>query len=202
VIPAFDEFKSKALCDVRAGDLLRHATPGGGGWGDALERVPEKVVDDVLDRRITREEAEAIYGVVMRGGDTLVLDERATRKLRKEIESRRVRLRVKIDGFPYFEGGLRVAGVAAAPEGPAEIDGWLADVYSTQSPTPLTVLLRIDGAGPRDVLVLDEEASMQLKVEGGEEVLLMPVADFSEERGRSRSHGRVRPRSVLERAVR
>ena len=63
--------------DVVAGDVVRIVTGGGGGYGDPLEREPERVAGDVLDGYVTAAQAEEIYGVVLdpRSG---TVDERAT----------------------------------------------------------------------------------------------------------------------------
>jgi N-methylhydantoinase B len=49
------------------GDVLRITSPGGGGRGDPLEREPERVLADVVRGYVTREAAEAEYGVVLEG---------------------------------------------------------------------------------------------------------------------------------------
>jgi N-methylhydantoinase B len=59
-----------ALADaepVRAGELIRIRTTGGGGWGDPLARDPELVVRDVLWHKVSPEAALADYGVVLTG---------------------------------------------------------------------------------------------------------------------------------------
>ena len=54
-----------------------------GGFGDPLERDPERVRSDVLvDRCVSREAARDIYGVVFDGGDRV--DQKATARLRAE----------------------------------------------------------------------------------------------------------------------
>jgi predicted TIM-barrel fold metal-dependent hydrolase len=63
---------------VRAGEVIRIRTTGGGGWGDPLERDPALVVRDVVWRKVSREAALATYGVVLTGAD---LDERVTAEL-------------------------------------------------------------------------------------------------------------------------
>jgi N-methylhydantoinase B len=47
------------------GDTLRTVSPCGGGYGDPLERVPERVLDDVLDEVLSADAARALYGVVI-----------------------------------------------------------------------------------------------------------------------------------------
>ncbi len=61
---------------------------GGGGFGDPLDRDPERVADDVRTGDVTREEAERVYGVVV-GGDGTVDDE-ATEARRAAIREERL----------------------------------------------------------------------------------------------------------------
>ena len=65
---------------VKAGDLLRAETGGGGGWGHPFERDPQDVVRDVLEGFVTRAAAESDYGVLVT--DTLELNRGATEILR------------------------------------------------------------------------------------------------------------------------
>jgi N-methylhydantoinase B len=68
---------------MHPGDLARVATPGGGGWGDPLQRDPAKVLRDVSLGYITREDAERDYAVALHAGpDGLKVDAEATRALR------------------------------------------------------------------------------------------------------------------------
>jgi len=54
--------------------------PAGGGYGNALERDPAKVADDVLDGVISVETARRDYGVVISAKG--IVDAAATAKLR------------------------------------------------------------------------------------------------------------------------
>jgi N-methylhydantoinase B len=59
-----------ALADaepVRAGEVIRIRTTGGGGWGDPLARDPALVVRDVGWRKVSPEAALREYGVVLTG---------------------------------------------------------------------------------------------------------------------------------------
>lgn len=67
---------------IGEGERLRLVGPSGGGWGEPLERDPERVRDDVLDDLITAERARETYGVVL--ADDHNVDERATAELRDE----------------------------------------------------------------------------------------------------------------------
>jgi N-methylhydantoinase B len=53
---------------VGAGDVVSISSPGGGGYGPAVERPSGKVADDVRLGRISAERAAASYGVVIRNG--------------------------------------------------------------------------------------------------------------------------------------
>jgi N-methylhydantoinase B len=69
--------------DIRmvAGDAVHVRTPGGGGYGDPLERDPARVLRDVVRGYIGTGDAERDYAVVI-AGEPPVLDRAATRRLR------------------------------------------------------------------------------------------------------------------------
>ncbi len=73
-----------AASDLRRGDVYRHVSAGGGGVGPALERDPVRVLEDVLDGKVTVEAARSRYGVVL-GLDPPTVDETATTALRQEL---------------------------------------------------------------------------------------------------------------------
>ena len=50
---------------LQAGDLIQLKTGGGGGFGDPLERDPDKVLSDVTDGYVSAEQAKNDYGVVI-----------------------------------------------------------------------------------------------------------------------------------------
>jgi N-methylhydantoinase B len=54
--------------------------PAGGGYGDPRKREPERVLSDVHDGFMTREQARTDYDVVIR--DDLTIDHEATATLR------------------------------------------------------------------------------------------------------------------------
>ena len=83
---------------LKRGDLLRLETCGGGGWGDPLERAPERVRTDVARGFITARGAFEDYGVALDPA-TLDLDKTTTDEERR----RRVRDLPLIDRGPGFE---------------------------------------------------------------------------------------------------
>jgi N-methylhydantoinase B len=75
---------------IRQGRQLLFHHPGGGGYGDPLERPPEWVLEDVEDELCSPEVAEREFGVVVRQGDRpwrFVLDREATEELRRARRS-------------------------------------------------------------------------------------------------------------------
>lgn len=56
--------------DLEPGEAFQHFAGGGGGYGDPLEREPERVVEDVLDGYISTEAAERDYGIIVAADGT------------------------------------------------------------------------------------------------------------------------------------
>ncbi|MQA86176.1 MAG: hydantoinase B/oxoprolinase family protein [Streptosporangiales bacterium] len=83
---------------VRAGEVIRIRTTGGGGWGDPLDRPAEWVAADVRDGKVSLDGARNDYGVILTGRD---IDAEATANLRD-------RLRAEHDAagpLPFFDRG-------------------------------------------------------------------------------------------------
>jgi N-methylhydantoinase B len=73
-----------------AGEWVRGLESGGGGYGDPLERDPEAVRRDVLDRWVSERSAREDYGVVLTGNFDecrLAVDAAATDDLRRQMRS-------------------------------------------------------------------------------------------------------------------
>jgi N-methylhydantoinase B len=92
---------SRDAVPAKAGDLVRLVTPGGGGWGDPLEREVEAVQLDVIRRLVSRESAERDYGVVM-DPVSYEIDKTATERLRRQLADARGPIKL-IDRGPYAE---------------------------------------------------------------------------------------------------
>jgi N-methylhydantoinase B len=79
------ELPGKCTITVRRGDVFRHVLAGAGGWGDPLDRDPDRVLHDVLEEKITPAYARREYGVVV--------DEAAWRVRTEETVSLRAAMR-------------------------------------------------------------------------------------------------------------
>jgi len=75
---------------LKPGDRLRMALPGGGGYGDPLERDPERVLRDVRDEVVSLQTATDVYGVVL-GADGRSVDAAATAARRAALNESRSR---------------------------------------------------------------------------------------------------------------
>jgi N-methylhydantoinase B len=75
--------------DVGKNDILYMRMSSGGGYGDPLEREPERVLNDVESGIVSRDEAKEIYGIAFKG-DNLELDLAATQRLRASLRQERL----------------------------------------------------------------------------------------------------------------
>jgi N-methylhydantoinase B len=88
---------SKARLTLCAGDVLRVLSGGGGGYGNPAERLPEAVLTDVLDRKVSVEAARAEYGVAIENGRIDEDDTQRLRDMRRERDDNLVYDRGEVD---------------------------------------------------------------------------------------------------------
>jgi N-methylhydantoinase B len=74
----------RATFTMYKGDILKSITAAGGGWGNPLERDPERMLEDVINEKFTIDYVRKEYGVVI-DKETMTLDIDATRKLRQQM---------------------------------------------------------------------------------------------------------------------
>ncbi|MDF5752403.1 hydantoinase B/oxoprolinase family protein [Spongiactinospora sp. TRM90649] len=87
---------------VRAGEIIRIRTTGGGGWGSPFDRPPQAVAADVRDGKVSPEGARDDYGVLL--DEDLTVDEAATAALRARLS------RTTVPFFDRGPGYLRLSG--------------------------------------------------------------------------------------------
>jgi N-methylhydantoinase B len=103
---------------LQPGDVLMMESSGGGGFGDPLERDPALVVADVAEGYVTRDAAEATYGLVWSGD---AVDAGATARRRESQRTARPRVRVKTADFAAAVGrGIRIDAESARRLGVTE----------------------------------------------------------------------------------
>jgi N-methylhydantoinase B len=74
---------------MRCGDVYRTASQGGGGYGDPLDRAPERVAQDVENGLVSTEWARRAYGVLLAAEGSV--DAAATMREREAIRAARRR---------------------------------------------------------------------------------------------------------------
>ena len=68
---------------LKAGDVFRLDTPGGGGYGDPSSREPDRVLSDIREGNVSIEAAERDYGVIVKFvGGAPFIDREATKARR------------------------------------------------------------------------------------------------------------------------
>jgi len=118
-------FKREAV-PVKAGDIVRILTPGGGGWGDPLARVPDMVRLDVQRGLVSPDSARDDYGVVLEAvsdpGRRYEVDAAATAALRRQKKESRPPLKM-INRGPHAEKLIREGRITVSDfDAPANFD--------------------------------------------------------------------------------
>ncbi|ULP41602.1 hydantoinase B/oxoprolinase family protein [Mycobacterium lentiflavum] len=103
-------------------DVFAVTWQGGGGIGDPLDRDPHEVATDVRLDMVSPVTAHDIYGVVVHGhGAGMIVDEDATRELRRDI--RAVRLGKNSGDVPLTTAPI---DPTSQPVGCIDADQWIA----------------------------------------------------------------------------
>lgn len=85
-----EELPNVTAIKLGRGESVRGHSTSGGGYGDPLERDPQRVLKDVLEKYETIKRARTVYGVVFSGAvedETLGVDERGTGAQRQKLAS-------------------------------------------------------------------------------------------------------------------
>ncbi|MDP9134038.1 MAG: hydantoinase B/oxoprolinase family protein, partial [Actinomycetota bacterium] len=83
-----ETFAGNRMFKLRPGELYTSHNPGGGGCGDPLDREPERVAEDVRNKRVSVEAARMEYGVVV-DPKSIEPDPAETERLRAELRRSR-----------------------------------------------------------------------------------------------------------------
>ena len=171
IVPVSPVHGSKATAfPLNAGDVLRICSQGAGGWGDPLERDPQRVLDDVLDGRVSPGQAADLYGVIVDEASETV-DSPATVRKRSDLAAARLYLKATLGGEPEFHRGVRVARVGDAVAHRIG-DGELAEAFVGEHPAPFRFSVAVGPGLQDDALELDREAWGDLGLENGARLLV------------------------------
>jgi len=154
------------------GDIVVMETAGGGGYGDPLERDPEKVLKDVALGYLSADEAFRRYGVSI--GPNLRIDLEATRKKREEIRSARVFLSLQLVNTELVEGFKRIVEIPRAAATRLSVtEGALVEIVTPDHASPRAWVRIVDGSG--DTLRIDAATLALLAAEVGDRVEVRAV---------------------------
>ncbi|MFQ5538665.1 MAG: hydantoinase B/oxoprolinase family protein [Gemmatimonadota bacterium] len=166
---------------LTAGDVVVMQSAGGGGFGDPLERDPERVRADVTAGYLTAERARERYGVVFTGQGQV--DQEHTRLLRSRLKAARPRYRVHADERDPYEGVRgrhRVLYLAPALAQQLRVEpGDLVELLG-RHPAPLRAWVKLDATASDEGMPLDSLGQRILGVgpEGEVEIRLLPMPPF------------------------
>lgn len=159
-------------------DVVVMRSSGGGGYGDPLEREPERVLADHRLGVVSAERVREGYGVVLTGAGEV--EEVATAALRAQMKAARFAATVTVVPglFPFegLRGQHRVIDLApsdAATLGVAADD--LVELRGT-NPAPLRGWVRIAADAVPGTLQLDEAGARILGVASAARVRVTPLA--------------------------
>ena len=158
---------------IRDGESIVMRSAGGGGYGEPLERDPERVRADVAAGYVSAARSRDGYGVVLR--DDGEVDAAATASRRAALRAARTRLTVREDETPAYGGHrgrhrlLRLSRDAA--HACAVGDGDLVELLGRR-PAPLRAWVRVQAPGSSNDVGLDAFARKVLGVCAGDEVVL------------------------------
>ncbi len=126
--------------ELQEGDVVVERSSGGGGYGDPLERDPQKVLGDVREQYLSPEKARTSYGVVIEDGE---IDRDGTRKRRLAMKKDRLFLRIATLEGEELEKGRRIVEIGSgAAERIRAADGDLLECVNLLG-APLRVWARI-----------------------------------------------------------
>lgn len=135
---------------LKTGDIVREETAGGGGFGDPLTRDPARVLADMAEGYLSRDQAEKRYGVVTAPDGSV--DEAATQARRAALADDRVMVSLAAANEELADGPRRLFVV---PKGAADrlgvSDGALVEVVTGRG-APLRAWARLGDAD--DALLL------------------------------------------------
>ncbi len=197
IVPAFGALGGMSGCPVAAwidrdGDIENFDSPGkiaghevennavvvirsagGGGYGDPLERAPERVARDVSEGYVSGNAARKLYGVILGdGGDA---DLAGTEAQRRGVRQSRFEL-TAISAADNFEAG-RVSRHRVIPINPADAGAaGIASDELVEMDTHVSVSLRgwakLDAKVERGTLPVDGRGLAILKIKSGDKVEL------------------------------
>ena len=155
------------------GDIVRMQSSGGGGYGDATARDPQKVSDDVRLQYLTEEQARLRYGVVLDARGQVA--QAGTEACRRQLRADRVTVPFELANEDDVDGTRRRIGLSA--EGAARLnvaDRELVEITAAGSGASLRGWVRLGAEG--EALRLGPTGLAALGAQSGQAVEVRSLA--------------------------
>jgi len=161
---------------LKEGDVVLVRSAGGGGYGDPLDRDPERVAADLSDAYISPTVAHNLYGLVL--DERQRVDAAATRARRQSLRASRVHLVALLTPDAFEKGAvsrrrvwrLNPADAALAAIGEDEV----AELDSGRA-APLRGWARLEASVRPGTVGIDARGLAILKAAAGERISLRRV---------------------------
>jgi len=175
-IEDFDSPGKIAGHHVEENAMVMIRSAGGGGYGDPLERDPERVAVDVAEGYVSPEAAHQLYGVVLRPDGRC--DPAATAQLRKRLRALRVHLTTISGSDTFEEGAVSRRRVIRLNPQDASVLGIVEDELieiDAGVAASLRGWARIDASVAKGACPIDQRACDILKIRVGDKVELRRI---------------------------
>ena len=162
---------------VDAGDIIMVRSAGGGGYGDPLERDPQRVATDLREGYISAAQAHQLYGLVLDKANAV--DKAATAAWRDRLRAGRIHLSVRLEADVFEKGAIsqrriyRLNPADARAAGIGEDD--VVELDSSRA-APLRAWARLDAGVRAGTVGMDARGLAILKAAEGERLQLRAVA--------------------------
>jgi N-methylhydantoinase B len=160
--------------EERAMVMIRSA--GGGGYGDPLERDPERVAVDVEEGYVSEQAARQLYGVVLRPDGSA--DAAASDRARQRLRGLRFHI-ATVAAVDSFEAGAvsRRRVIKLNPRDAAAIGVTEDELIEMDAGVAASLRgwVRIDSNVPKGCLPIDERACAIMKIKVGDKVELRRI---------------------------
>jgi N-methylhydantoinase B len=156
---------------IHAGDVVVMQSAGGGGFGDPLDREPERVLRDLVAGHVSAERARDGYGVVLAADGTV--DEPATAVCRAALRAARRKVLSGADERDPYEGGRgrhRVLRLSPALMRSLGLEAGDLVELRGRHPAPLRAWARADTDAPAAEIGLDAFGRRVLGIAAGDPV--------------------------------
>jgi N-methylhydantoinase B len=162
---------------VDAGDIIMVRSAGGGGYGDPLERDPQRVATDLREGYISAVQAHQLYGLVLDKANAV--DKAATAAWRERLRAGRTHLSVRLEANVFEKGAIsqrriyRLNPADARAAGIGEDD--VVELDSSRA-APLRAWARLDAGVRAGTVGMDARGLTILMAAEGERLQLRAVA--------------------------